>query len=117
MSYVWGFLVAVPEENKAAYIESAEKSWPLFRDYGATAHWECWEEDVPEGEVTSFPMAVKREPGEKVVFSWVVFPDKAAATRCHESFGSDPRWEEMTMPFDAKRMVYGYFDTVFAETA
>lgn len=114
MTYVSGFLVAVPEANKAAYVDAARKSWPIFRDYGATAMTECWEEDVPDGTHTSFPMAVKREPGEKVVFSWILWPDKAAADRCHASMETDPRWREvMDMPFDGKRMIWGGFAPVF----
>ncbi|MBS0125295.1 DUF1428 domain-containing protein [Thetidibacter halocola] len=113
MTYVSGFLAAVPEANKEAYIDSARASWPLFRDYGALDQWECWEDAVPDGEVTSFPMAVKRAPGEKIVFSWILWPDKATAERCWASMETDARWQEMTMPFDGKRMVYGNFDTIF----
>lgn len=113
MSYVQGFVAAVPEANKQAYIDSAEAAWPLFEEYGALAHWECWEEDVPEGEVTSFPMAVKREPGEKIVFAWVVWRDKAAVDACHASMSTDKRWERLSMPFDGKRMIFGGFSPVF----
>lgn len=117
MAYVSGFVTPVPEENRQAYLASAELSWPLFRDYGATAHWECWEEDVPEGTLTSFPLAVKREPGEKVVFSWVVWPDRATAEACFASFETDERWQAMTMPFDGKRMIYGNFSAIFRQEA
>ncbi|MBN8187075.1 MAG: DUF1428 domain-containing protein [Salipiger thiooxidans] len=113
MSYVSGFLTPVPGKNKDAYLASAQKSWPLFKDYGATAMRECWEADVPDGEVTSFPMAVKREDGEAVVFSWILWPDKATADACWASMDTDPRWREMDMPFDGKRMIYGNFETLF----
>lgn len=117
MTYITGFITPVPEANKAVYIQSAAESWPLFRDYGALAHWETWEDDVPDGKVTSFPMAVQREPGEKVVFSWLVWPDKASSDACFATMDSDPRWQEMKMPFDGKRMVFGSFQTIFCETA
>ncbi|EPX85555.1 DUF1428 domain-containing protein [Salipiger mucosus] len=113
MSYVSGFMAAVPEENKAAYLESVRKSWPLFKEYGATGIRECWEDVVPEGEVTSFPMAVKREEGEKVVFSWILWPDAETARRCWESMEMDARWQDMSMPFDGKRMIWGNFETLF----
>ena len=117
MTYVSGFLVPVPEDNKAAYVASARASWPIFQDYGATGTMECWEEDVPDGTHTSFPMAVKREPGEKVVFSWILWPDKASADRCYASMETDPRWREvMAMPFDGKRMIWGGFTPVFQGT-
>ncbi|SDH17092.1 DUF1428 domain-containing protein [Alloyangia pacifica] len=114
MTHVWGFLTPVPQENKAAYVESARKSWELFKEYGALSMHECWEAEVPEGKVTSFPMAVKREEGEAVVFSWMLWPDKETADRCGASFETDARWKEMMdMPFDGKRMIYGSFDPVF----
>lgn len=114
MTYVSGFVAAVPADNKAAYIDSAKAAWTLFSEYGAISTMEAWEDDVPDGEVTSFAMAVKREPGEKIVFSWIVWPDKAASDRCTQSFRDDPRWEAvMTMPFDGKRMIIGGFSPIF----
>jgi uncharacterized protein YbaA (DUF1428 family) len=114
MTYVSGFLTPVPEANREAYIASARKAWPLFRDYGALGTAECWEADVPEGVHTSFPMAVKREPGEAVVFGWILWPDRETADRCFASFETDERWREtMEMPFDGKRMIWGGFDRVF----
>ena len=117
MTYVQGFVTAVPEANKAAYEASARNSWDLLRDYGAVAQWECWEDDVPEGVLTSFPKAVQRAEGEKVVFAWVVWRDKAACEACHASYDTDPRWQELDMPFDGKRMIYGGFSPIFTATA
>lgn len=113
MSYVFGFLTPVPVANKQAYIDSAKAAWPLFKDYGALGMTEGWQADVPDGEVTSFPMAVKREEGEVVVFSWVMWPDKATADACMASMETDERWQQMAMPFDGKRMIFGGFETVF----
>lgn len=79
MSYVTGFLTPVKAENKDRYVESARVAWPLFKGYGALAHVETWGVDVPDGKVTSFPMAVKLEDGEVVVFSWLIWPDKKTA--------------------------------------
>lgn len=117
MTYIAGFVQAVPEANKAAYLETAERSWLLFRDHGAVEARECWGVAVPEGKLTSFPMAVKAEPGETVVFSWISFPDKATHDACMASMETDPRWKDFTpetMPFDMKRMIYGGFEVVFA---
>ena len=113
MTYVSGFLAPVPTANESAYLASAEKSWPLFKDYGALSMLENWESDVPDGQVTSFPLAVKREEGESIIFSWIVWPDKATADACWATMETDPRWKEMDMPFDGKRMIFGGFDTIF----
>lgn len=74
---------------------------------------EAWEADVPDGKLTDFRRAVNLEEGEKVVFSWVIWPDKATADAAHEKMMADPRMEQMgEMPFDGKRMVFGGFEPI-----
>ena len=112
--YVQGFIVPVPAEQQEAYREVAEKFWPIARDNGAVEHVEAWEADISDGKQTDFRKAVALEDGEKVVFSWVVWPDKATADASNEKLMSDPRMEEMgkDMPFDARRMVFGGFEPI-----
>lgn len=71
MRYVDGFVAAVPTENLDRYIAHAEAAAVVFKDHGATRVVECWGDDVPEGEVTSFSKAVQKQDDETVVFSWV----------------------------------------------
>ena len=113
MSYITGFLTPVKTADKERYVKSAEKSWPLFQKYGALEQVETWGEDVPDGKVTSFPMAVKKEDDEVVVFSWLRWPDRATADKCWEQMQSDPAFSDMDMPFDGKRMMWGGFAPVF----
>ena len=113
MTYVTGFLTPVKSEDKARYVKSAEASWPLFQKYGALSQVETWGEDVPDGKLTSFPMAVKLEDGEVVVFSWVTWPDRAAADACFGKMQDEPDVANLDMPFDGKRMRWGGFDVVF----
>ncbi|KZZ24235.1 RNA signal recognition particle [Sulfitobacter sp. HI0082] len=113
MTYIAGFLTPVPDENREAYIESARKAWPLFRDYGALSTTECWGDDIPDGTQTDFKRAVALKDGESVCFSWIVWPDKESHDRCGASMETDPRWQELSMPFDGKRMIWGGFNTVF----
>lgn len=116
MPYVSGFVAAVPTANKESFIDHAKRAWPLFQKYGALEQWECWGDAVPDGEVTSFPMAVKATEDETVVFSWILWPDKAAAEACTASMQTDPAWEEMAeMPFDGKRMIFGDFAPIVIE--
>lgn len=115
MAYIDGFLLAVPTGRKDVYKAYAEKSWPLFKSFGATAMWECWGDDVPDGKVTSFPMAVKKEPDETVVFAWIEWPDKATRDAGQQKMRSDPGFAEFgrePMPFDGMRMVYGGFEVL-----
>jgi len=114
MTYVQGFLVPVKTDAKAAYREITETSWEMFKDYGATGICEAWGTDVPDGEVTSFPLAVKKEANETVVFSWIIWPDKATCDTCMATMEKDPRWAGFMDKFgsvaDMKRMVFGGFE-------
>jgi uncharacterized protein YbaA (DUF1428 family) len=111
MSYVDGYLLPVPHANKEAYRKMAETAAQVFKDLGALSVMEAWSDDVPEGEVTSFSMAVKRNEDEAIVFSWVIWPDKATRDEGMKKFMSDPRldMEKSQMPFDGKRMMWGGF--------
>ena len=112
--YVQGFIVPVPADKQDAYREVAEKFWPIAHDNGAIEHVEAWEADVADGKQTDFRKAVALEDGEKVVFSWVVWPDKATADASHDKMMTDPRMEQFgkDMPFDGKRMVFGGFEPI-----
>ncbi|MEO1223447.1 MAG: DUF1428 domain-containing protein [Pseudomonadota bacterium] len=115
MPYVDGFLLAVPTDNKDAYKAFAEKMWPVIKDLGAVAMWECWGNDIPDGEVTSFPMAVKKEDNEVVVFAWIEWPDKATRDAGNKKMMDDPRVAAMDpkkMPFDGMRMIFGGFEVL-----
>lgn len=114
MSYVDGFVVAVPTKNKEQYRQFSENSVSLFKEYGAEKVIECWGDDVPQGEMTSFPMAVKLKEGETVVLSWITWPSKEVRQAAWEKMKDDPRmhWENMELPFDGQRVIYGGFETI-----
>ncbi|MCT4704471.1 DUF1428 family protein [Enterobacteriaceae bacterium H11S18] len=111
MHYVDGFVVAVPAANKDAYVAMAAKAAPLFKEFGALRVVECWADDVPDGKLTDFRMAVKAADDEEVVFSWIEYPSKEARDAANAKMMSDPRMKEFgeSMPFDGKRMIYGGF--------
>ena len=111
MSFVDGVVIPVPEANRARYLEEATAMAALFLDCGATEVLDAWGSDVPEGERTSFPLAVALEPGEAVVFSWVRWPSKAVRDAGWARAMQDPRMTEM-QSFDGSRMIYGGFDVI-----
>lgn len=115
--YVQGFVIPILEGKKEAYREMAEKYWPIASANGALEHVEAWEADVPDGKQTDFRKAVGLKEGEKVLFSWVTWPDKATCDAANEKIMNDPAMEEMgsDMPFDGKRMVYGGFEPLLDE--
>jgi len=112
MSYIEGFVAAVPQANKDAYRKHASDAFEYFKKHGATHLVENWGDHVPDGKVTDFKRAVKAEPGENVVFSWIVWPSKAASDAGMKKFMEDPRMQNQAMPFDGKRMIYGGFETL-----
>ncbi|MDD9893402.1 MAG: DUF1428 domain-containing protein [Gammaproteobacteria bacterium] len=114
MAYIDGFVLAVPTANKAEYLALAEAIAEIYKDLGALEVVESWGNDIPDGEVTSFPMAVKCEPNETVVFSWVTWESREARDRGNELFMQDERLKCMSeeMPFDGKRMILGGFETI-----
>ena len=117
MNYIDGFVAAIPNENKEKYIKHARESAVVFKDHGALKLVESWGDDVPEGELTSFPLAVKCKGDETVVFSWIVWPSKNIRDAGMEKVMSDPRMsdENNPMPFDGKRMIFGGFQIVLEE--
>jgi len=114
MTYIDGFVIAVPEANKQKFIDHAELIDPIFKEFGALRVIECWADDVPDGKTTDFRKAVKAEPGEAVVFSWIEWPDKATRDAAMAKMMEDPRMnpEMNPMPFDGMRMIYGGFAPV-----
>lgn len=114
MSYADGFVAAVPDDNKEKFIEHAKLFGEILKSVGALEVVDTWADDVPDGKLTSFPLAVKKEEGESVAFSWVIWPSKEVRDAGWKSAMEDPRFApgENTMPFDGKRMIYGGFDVV-----
>ncbi|MES1927327.1 DUF1428 domain-containing protein [Salinisphaera sp. T31B1] len=113
MTYVSGFMSPVEDRRKADYIASAKAAWPLFAEYGALELVENWGVHVPDGKQTDMRRAVVLKEDETVVFSWVLWPDKATADACMASVEHDERWRQLDMPFDGKRMIHGGFETIF----
>ena len=114
MNYVDGFVLAVPNANKATYQRQAELAAKVFKENGALAVVECWGDDVPEGKLTSFTMAVQRKDDESVVFSWIVWPSRKVRDEGMKRSMEDKRLQEgmSTMAFDGKRMIFGGFQVI-----
>lgn len=115
MVYYTGCIAAVPAANREKYLEHVHEAWPLMRKHGAERMVECWGADIPKGKVNDLPGAVQAREDERVVFSWIEWPDKARADAGFEAMGKDPAMKEMApMPFDGSRMIYGGFEPVFS---
>ena len=118
MSYIDGFVIAVPKANKEKFIRHAETADAAFIEFGATRVLECWEDDVTDGKVTDFRRSVQAREDEAVVFSWIEWPDKtsrdAGMEKMRSTMDTDPRLnpENNPMPFDGMRVIFGGFEPV-----
>ncbi len=114
MTYLEGFVVAVPRANRDAYRKHAADAAPMFEDFGVRRMVEAWGDDLPDGKITDFRKAVQAKEDEEVVFSWFEYPSKEIRDAAYQRMMSDPRMEEMgaNMPFDGKRMFWGGFEPI-----
>lgn len=114
MSYIDGFVAAVPTANRDAYKRHAEQAAGVFKDHGALRVVECWGDDIPDGKLTSFPIAVGKKDDETVVFSWIVWPSRQDRDEGMKKVMSDPRSQSNVnpMPFDGKRLIFGGFEVL-----
>ena len=114
MSYIDGFIIAVPKVNKQKFIEHAKHGDSVFIENGAKRVLECWGDDVKDGKLTDFRRAVQAKDDEVVVFSWIEWPDKPTRDAAMTKVMSDSRLspQDNPMPFDGKRMIFGGFSPV-----
>jgi uncharacterized protein YbaA (DUF1428 family) len=114
VSYIDGFVIAVPKGNKQKFIDHAKQGDSVFIEHGAKRVLECWGDDIKDGKLTDFRRAVQAKDDEVVVFSWIEWPDKATRDAAMTKVMSDSRLSPQgnPMPFDGKRMIYGGFAPV-----
>ena len=98
-----------PQGQDRSLQGAREKAGEIWKEYGALAFVECIGDDVPVGEVTSFPRAVQAKEDEVVVFSWIVYRDRAERDAIDAKVMADPRLKG-DMPFDGKRLIFGGFE-------
>lgn len=86
----------------------------VFKKHGALNVIENWGDDVPEGKLTSFTMAVKREDNESIVFSWVTWPSKTVRDEAWKVVMQDPlmQGDVLSKLLDSKRIIFGGFQTI-----
>jgi len=115
--YADGFVIPVPEDKVDAYLEMAREAAAVWREHGALEVRECVGDDVPVGEQTSFTRSVDLQPGETVIFAWIVYESREERDRVNAEVMKDGRiagMDENAMPFDAKRMIFGGFQIAVA---
>lgn len=113
MTYVDGYVLAVPKANKDAYAKQAEIFAGFAKKHGALSTMESWQDDVRTGKQTDFFKAVDCQPGEAIVFAWTIWPSKEAREAGIKAMQEEPAFAEQMsdLPFDNKRMIFGSFET------
>jgi len=109
MSYVDVFLIPVPKNRLPDYEKMSPAFAGVLKQNGASDYVEYIGDDVPIGEVTSFPRAVQAKDDEIIVVGWATYPNKQVRDAANEKMRSDPNMQNMEMPFDGKRMIFGGF--------
>lgn len=112
MPYVDGFVIPVAKDKIDVYKAHAQKAGEVWMELGALSFVECVGDDVPYGQLTSFPRAVQARDDETVIFSWIVYRSRADRDAIMEKVMADPRLKG-DMPFDAKRLIFGGFEMLF----
>lgn len=112
--YVDGFVLAVPKDKLDAYKEISRVAGEVWKSYGAIDYVECVADDVPYGELTSFPRAVMCKDDEVVVFSWITYESREKRDDVNAKVMADDRLKctMESIPFDSKRMIFGGFKTL-----
>ena len=108
--YIAGLVIPVPEAKMDAYRRWAEIGAKIFKRYGCLEIVESWEDFVPDGKQTDFRRAVNAQAGEKIVFTWQVWPDKESFEASEEKMHQDGVLDTTEeIPFDARRLIFGCF--------
>lgn len=112
MTYIDGYVFAVPRDKKEAYTKQANAFGEMAMAKGALKIIEAWQDDVPEGKQTDFFKAVECKEGEAVVFAWTIWPSKEVRNAAHAAFRDDPDMASQMgeIVFDGKRMIWGGFE-------
>ncbi len=110
MAYLDGFILPLKDGKLDDYKVMAEMFAAKAKDLGALASVEALGDGLEHGHTTDFFRSVKAEDGENVVFSFVMWPDKATRDAGWEKIMADPDMQPSgEMPFDGKRMFWGGF--------
>jgi len=116
MTYIDGFVLAVPKSRLDDYKKLAKLASEVWREYGALSYVEAVADDVPYGQLTSFPRAVICKDDETVVFAWITYKSRQHRDQVNEKVMADQRMKDQMlagdMPFDGKRMIFGGFEAM-----
>ena len=118
-NYIDAFVLPIPRNHLNEYRLVAETVAEIWKEHGALAYFEYVGEDLKLEGTCSFPEFLDAKEDEAIIFGWVVFDSRKARDLANERVAADPRMSDLIDPltdptrtiFDAKRMVYGGFQS------
>lgn len=117
MSYVDGYVLAVPKKKLKAYRAMAKHGEKVWLKHGALEYKECAGDDLKVKWGVPFTRIMKCKPGETVVFSFIVYKSRAHRDQVNAKVMKEMEKMPMPkdMPFDVKRMAWGGFKTLVGD--
>lgn len=119
MTYVDGYVLAVPKKNLNTYRKMAQEAGKVWKKHGALEYYECVGDDLSPKmggvKIAKFPKMARAKKGETVVFSFIIYKSKAHRDRVNAKVMKEMEatmGKDVPMPFDVKRMVYGGFRVI-----
>ena len=113
IGYVDGFVAAVPDGKREAFVDHAKMMADLFVESGALRVVDGWGVDVPDGKVTDFRRAVDVQTDETVAFGWVEWPDKTTRDAGMAKVMEAPSMQGNPPPWNGPTAIFGGFMPVF----
>ena len=119
-NYIDGFVLPIPRNHLTQYRQVAESVAEIWKEHGALSYFEYVGEDLKLEGTRSFPDLVDATEDEVIIFGWIVFESRETRDLANERVAADPRMTDLVDPltdpsrliFDAKRMVYGGFQSL-----
>lgn len=117
--YVDGFVLVVPKGKNEEYKKMALGGRDIWMKHGALAYYECRGDDMTQNamgdeKTRAFPEMTGAKKDETVWFSFIVFKSKKHRDEVNAKVMEEMNRQmegnnDMSMPFDMKRMAYGGF--------
>ena len=119
-NYIDGFVLPIPRNGLNNYKEIVKKVAVIWKEHGALNYSEFVCDDSGIDGIRSFDDAANANKDEVIIFGWVEFESREARDLANKKVAADPRMADLIKPltltsrpiFDAKRMVYGGFQSI-----
>lgn len=117
MSYVDGFVIALPKKNLKMYKKMATLGKKTWMKHGALDYKETILQDAKIPDVVPFTKLAGAKKNETVVFAYIVFKNRKHRDAVNAKVMKDPemnpdQWKDKPMPFDMKKMAYSGFEAI-----